>query len=406
VMNQYNKSGTDEEEPQTLVIEQPPRARHQSQTDFDDRPLPNTNNVAAMEVGSSTSRQSQREVEATTTTTTTTAKKAVQKRPFLQRSRSPVKINNSRTNSKTLTSGSGGGGGRNSNNTFAARSPPAKRAINARLPDKRATVSSSSISKLVSSSSRTPSMQRASLPTSSFNKSTPHLATTATTSKQPTPTSSTRSSSHGETPPQRTPNSSSSDEARHLIDTVPDIPTKSKLVRTPQMKRKVIAVNSDETAINGGHFSEAGVGLHKHPQRSDSIDEVEIPEEEGPLPPPMAPPPTAFTRPPPGTAASTASSVVSVANLHFLPVKTVQTLKSPMDGNNLGPFHKPEEFLTRTMDNLASGDWEANVNGMTAVLRFARHHHEYLLVEYKPLLQHVMRHVMNLRSQVIINRRI
>ena len=101
-----------------------------------------------------------------------------------------------------------------------------------------------------------------------------------------------------------------------------------------------------------------------------------------------------------GTAASTASSVVSVANLHFLPLKTQITLKSPLEGHNLGPFHKPEEFLQRTLDNLASDDWETNVNGMAAVLRFARHHPDYLLVEYKPLLQYVMKHVKNLRSQV------
>ena len=40
------------------------------------------------------------------------------------------------------------------------------------------------------------------------------------------------------------------------------------------------------------------------------------------------------------------------------------------------------------------------VKGMEAVLRFARHHPDYLLVEYKPLLQFVMKHVKNLRSQV------
>lgn len=101
-----------------------------------------------------------------------------------------------------------------------------------------------------------------------------------------------------------------------------------------------------------------------------------------------------------GTAASTASSVVSVSNLHFLPLKTQLTLKSPLEGHNLGPFHKPEEFLRRTLDNLASEDWETNVNGMAAVLRFARHHPDYLMVEYKPLLQYVMKHVKNLRSQV------
>ena len=37
---------------------------------------------------------------------------------------------------------------------------------------------------------------------------------------------------------------------------------------------------------------------------------------------------------------------------------------------------------------------------MASVLRFCRHHPDYLLVEYKPLLQHVMKHVKNLRSQV------
>ena len=103
-----------------------------------------------------------------------------------------------------------------------------------------------------------------------------------------------------------------------------------------------------------------------------------------------------------GTAVSTASSAVSVANLHFLPVKTQTTLKSPLEGHNLGPFHKPEEFLQRTIDNLAHEAWEDNVSGMAHVLRFARHHSDYLLVEYKPLLQHVMKHVKNLRSQVKI----
>ena len=103
-------------------------------------------------------------------------------------------------------------------------------------------------------------------------------------------------------------------------------------------------------------------------------------------------------------APGTASSTVSVANLHFLPLKTQITLKSPLEGHNLGPFHRPEEFLQRTLDRLMSEDWETNVNGMEAVLRFARHHHEYLLVEYKPLLQLVMKHVKNLRSQVCLQK--
>ncbi len=104
---------------------------------------------------------------------------------------------------------------------------------------------------------------------------------------------------------------------------------------------------------------------------------------------------------PVSAVSTTLSSAVSVANLHFLALKTQTTLKSPLEGHNLGPFHRPEEFLQRTLDNLASDDWETNVNGMAAVLRFARHHHEYLMVEYKPLLQLVMKHVKNLRSQVL-----
>ena len=42
-----------------------------------------------------------------------------------------------------------------------------------------------------------------------------------------------------------------------------------------------------------------------------------------------------------------------------------------------------------------------SLSGMASVLRFCRHHPDYLLVEYKPLLQHVMKHVKNLRSQVM-----
>ena len=81
--------------------------------------------------------------------------------------------------------------------------------------------------------------------------------------------------------------------------------------------------------------------------------------------PPSATPYTTSARNQAGfSAVSTASSVVSIANLHFLPVKTQTTLKSPLEGHNLGPFHKPEEFLGRAMDNLTHEDWETNVNGM------------------------------------------
>ena len=39
---------------------------------------------------------------------------------------------------------------------------------------------------------------------------------------------------------------------------------------------------------------------------------------------------------------------------------------------------------------------------MASVVRMARHHPEYLLTQYKPLMQHVMTHVKNLRSQVCL----
>ena len=106
-----------------------------------------------------------------------------------------------------------------------------------------------------------------------------------------------------------------------------------------------------------------------------------------------------------------------------------------MEGQKLDPYHKPEEFLDRTVANLqVSAGWEANVQGtyrfhrklsalflsdpfkfislsfsvllfkiiigMASIVRMARHHPDYLLTEFKPLVQHVMTHVKNLRSQV------
>ena len=113
-------------------------------------------------------------------------------------------------------------------------------------------------------------------------------------------------------------------------------------------------------------------------------------------------------------------------------MKTKITLKSPLEGQKLDPYHKPEEFLDRTVANLqVSAGWEANVQGtfrfhrklsvlfssnynfslfsvllfkiiigMASIVRMARHHPDYLLTEFKPLVQHVMTHVKNLRSQV------
>ena len=50
--------------------------------------------------------------------------------------------------------------------------------------------------------------------------------------------------------------------------------------------------------------------------------------------------------------------------LQYLPLKTKVTLKSPLEGQKLDPYHKPEEFLDRTVANLQpSAGWEANVQG-------------------------------------------
>ena len=242
----------------------------------------------------------------------------------------------------------------------------------------------------------------------------------------------TRSSSHGRTPfssssaiedsnqPQHPPRSLANDnnlvttseavledtEADNLIDAVPFVSTVNKLARTPpNMTRKVIAVAASEPPEPQVPIMEPVLnGIY--PEKFDNEIALEFENENIPpnnyeQPPPVPPTSSTYSRPTAPNTAASVTSTVSVSNLHYLAVKTQVTLKSPLEGHNLGPFHKPEEFLQRTLDNLASDDWESNVNGMAAVLRFARHHPEYLLVEYKPLLQLVMKHVKNLRSQVI-----
>ena len=59
-----------------------------------------------------------------------------------------------------------------------------------------------------------------------------------------------------------------------------------------------------------------------------------------------------------------------------------------------------QEFLAVCMENMSSSDWEVNVKGMTGVLRLVRHHTDFVVVEYKDVVHHIMRHVKNLRSQV------
>ncbi len=45
---------------------------------------------------------------------------------------------------------------------------------------------------------------------------------------------------------------------------------------------------------------------------------------------------------------ATASAKLSIQ------LKTIVTLKSPIEGSNLGPYHKPEEFMERIVNNLTS----------------------------------------------------
>lgn len=393
VMNQY-KSGTDEEEPQTLVIERkpakrpprPPQNNPISQAEFDDMPLPTVKPA-------STNNNFEPSNDYIDQDENQPSRPPVQvKRPFLQRRTSPSKIvvgnNVAKASKANLTNGH-----RISN--FAQRSPaPTSKKATAtrsrsRLPDKRASMSSSSMSSIGKLTlSRTPrSSSNNFLKSSSTFKSTPNLATK-------TPPYSKRSLSQER---RSTPGNSES-FADFAPDAVPEIPTTSKIARTPpSMTRKV--TNFDHEAMSPSQ--EADEDEDVPDEASDGPDEdndndLDMEVEEPFQPVPVAPPPTAYPRSSQGTAGSS----ISVANLHYLPLKTQVTLKSPLDGNNLGPYHKPEEFLQRTITNLASADWEANVNGMASVVRFARHHPEYLLVEYKALLQYVNNHVKNLRSQV------
>jgi hypothetical protein len=62
-------------------------------------------------------------------------------------------------------------------------------------------------------------------------------------------------------------------------------------------------------------------------------------------------PPSAATT----TTTTTATATTTVTSAKgSLPLKTQVTLKSPLDGSNLGPFHKPEEFIDRIVNNLTS----------------------------------------------------
>lgn len=150
---------------------------------------------------------------------------------------------------------------------------------------------------------------------------------------------------------------------------------------------------------------------HRHDRTLLQDDPLQV-AEENVVPEPVdvgmeAPPPTAdlsVPPPPDRSVLSTAQSTISNSNYQHLQLKTVITLKSPFEGSNLGPAPvSPPEFLAKSMEQMESGDWEVNVKGMTGVLRLAMHHPDYLIPSCKELIEQIMKHVKNLRSQVGIS---
>jgi len=142
----------------------------------------------------------------------------------------------------------------------------------------------------------------------------------------------------------------------------------------------------------------------------------ELPDDEPPTPHPKTEPPkrryNQSMSVPATSNRRTKSSVVSVprrstagSNLNLsgnqqLPLLTVPYLKSPYDGVTIQPWARPDEGLHKTIDQLESDDWEKNVDGLTGLLRLVVHHPETVIVEYKSLMQLLLKQVKNLRSQV------
>ena len=142
----------------------------------------------------------------------------------------------------------------------------------------------------------------------------------------------------------------------------------------------------------------------------------ELPDDEPPTPHPKTEPPKRrynHSMSVPATSnRRSKSSVVSVPrrstagnNLNLsgnqqLPLLTVPYLKSPYDGVTIQPWARPDEGLHKTTDQLESDDWEKNVDGLTGLLRLVVHHPETVIVEYKSLMQLLLKQVKNLRSQV------
>ncbi len=427
-MGNYNNATKSEEDEADLahpIESQIIDHSRMSQAAFDDTPIPKTKAAAY----TSDAKKSNKVPN----------NKTVQKRPFLHRSRSPNKYSTTASGSGAASKNSSGGTGSGNKTTFA-RSPPAKKinGSNTRSLNKdRTSISSQSTNQINHAGSTKYRLQA-----SSFHKSTPHLTSSnlydpndygggggsglppsnKLRTPQPQPRRNheepaiRRSRSKSRTPqkPSFDDNGLPGAEDSNLINAVPVVSDRlartppDEQQKTPMIKQKsFLRKTSKETTPEKEKRS-----TPERPRREKSFHSTKTPpaaaQDSMEDPPGSAVSATSvdymgfkqnYSRQT-STAVSTASSVVTVANLNFLPLKTQVTLRSPLDGHNLGPFHKPEEFLERTMENLASNDWESNVIGMAHVVRFARHHSDYLLVEYKPLLQYVMKHVKNLRSQV------
>ena len=102
-----------------------------------------------------------------------------------------------------------------------------------------------------------------------------------------------------------------------------------------------------------------------------------------------------------GPRRSTASSVSSLSSSQTLPLITVPTLKSPYDGVKILAWAKPDEALEKVKEQLGNNDdWEKNLDGLTGALRLVHHNPEIIIVEYKTIMQLVLKQVKNLRSQV------
>ena len=102
-----------------------------------------------------------------------------------------------------------------------------------------------------------------------------------------------------------------------------------------------------------------------------------------------------------GPRRNTASSGSSTSGLQTLPLVTVPTLKSPYDGVKIVEWAKPEEALEKVIEQLGNNeDWEKNLDGLSGALRLVHHHPETVILEYKQIMQLVLKQVKNLRSQV------